>query len=232
MATGVGTDAALGTQTGTTLGADSAIGLGLGMGFGSLLGTPKTPPLPYGQQVTHALQQQGQLAGFEQQTGQQFIDPVFSGKLPPGMQAMVDQSLNDAMGNIKSQYAQLGLGNSSMLADAESYAMLQSGALRGELAMKLAGIGENMWKDATAGFGSNAQGWGKLMETQLAQDKQAQDSLSKFMGALGMAGGAVIGGMLGGPAGAGIGASLGKGLTSLFSSTQPMSSAEGDPGML
>ena len=57
-------------------------------------------PTPYAPQLTQTAQQAGQTAQSEQALGTQLVQPLLTGKLPPGLQAQVDLTTNDALAEV------------------------------------------------------------------------------------------------------------------------------------
>jgi hypothetical protein len=159
----------------------------LGIGGASLIGGQKlgsllNPNLPYQQQqenVAGAQQQQFQTLSAE---GQQLEQPLLTGQLPPGWQAVIDQQLNQ----IRAQYARLGLTGSTM--EAQDLATAQTtGAL--SIAQQLANSGQTLISDATSSLGAEAGVYQNLMNQRVAQDTATQQTLGSFAGALALAGG-------------------------------------------
>jgi hypothetical protein len=160
---------------------------GLGIGGAALLGGQRlggllNPALPYQQQqenVAGAQQQQFQTLSAE---GQQLEQPLLTGQLPPGWQAVIDQQLNQ----IRAQYARLGLSGSTM--EAQDLATAQTtGAL--SIAQQLAQSGQTLISDATNELGAEAGVYQNLMNQRVAQDTATQQTLGQFAGALALAGG-------------------------------------------
>jgi hypothetical protein len=91
------------------------------------------------------------------------------------------------MNTIKSKYASMGLGNSTMVADQQGYLDLQAESLRGQLAQQLAQTGMTLLSNATADLGMESQIYSELMQAQIQQDTALSSSISGFASSLAMA---------------------------------------------
>ena len=165
----------------------TAVLAALGIGGAGLLGGQKigqlfNPSLPDEQNLRNiagAEEQQFQTLSAE---GQALEQPLLTGQLPPGWQAVIDQQLNQ----IRAQYARLGLSGSTM--EAQDLATAQTtGAL--SIAQQLAQSGQTLIGDATSSLGAEAGVYQKLMNARVAQDTATQQTFGQFAGALALAGG-------------------------------------------
>jgi hypothetical protein len=138
------------------------------------------------QQTPLVGQAQGQAKQAEQiqQDATPLINALNTNKLPPGAQAAIDQTLNANIAQIRSQYAGMGLSNSTMeleaiqgarqFAEQQKFAQMQS----------LVGTGLNMLNAGT-GEANNATGiYQALQQRQLAQNAALGGSISNFAAAL------------------------------------------------
>src|SRR5215472_9151378 len=96
-------------------------GYGIGAGLGALLAPSAAPPVPYTSNLLGIASEEAAAAQQLGGQGQQLLAPMFTGKLPPMLEAQVDLTTNDLIAAMKSKYAGLNLGNSTMAADEAAY---------------------------------------------------------------------------------------------------------------
>jgi hypothetical protein len=119
----------------------------------------------------------------------QNLGALNTGALPAGAQSAIHQAANSAKANIRSQYAQMGLGHSSSEAQALAAVDQQAATQRLAQAEKLTNLG---LKEAGLSGGQQAlasEEYLQLMNAKLRQDDRLANALARFSGAL--AGGAV-----------------------------------------
>lgn len=162
-----------------------SIGAGGGMLLSEALGTSSE------QQMMNNLQQSATGAGTMATALQA---PLFSGVLPPGAQAALNQSRQNQIANIRSSYAKMGMSGSTGEADAVNAANQASSAQQFNMAM-------SMFNQAAGYAKLQSQDYLALLEEQRAQDQDFSNALSKFVSAL--AGGGTSGGGTGGGGGGG-----------------------------
>lgn len=165
----------------------------LGLGGGELLyNLLKPSTLPYQQQQEQTAAQAQQNATSLEAQGQQDISYQQTGTLPPGMQAQVNQAVQDAITASNSKYASMGLGNSTMAQQEASYIQLQGQALAGQLQQELATTGTTLISDATSDLSVSAGVYSSLMNAQVQENDQLEASVTQFAGSLALA--SVLGG--------------------------------------
>jgi hypothetical protein len=111
--------------------------------------------------------------------------PLFSGVLPPGAQAALNQSKQNQIANIRSSYAKMGMSGSTGEADAINTANQASAAQQFNMA-------ESLFSQAAGYAKLQSQDYLALLEEQRAQDQDFSNALSRFVSAL--AGGGTSGG--------------------------------------
>lgn len=108
--------------------------------------------------------------------GTQLTNALNTGVLPPGMQDMVNQGLQEQQDAIRSKYANLGLSGSSMETQDLNTAAQNSQALTYELASQSATTGLNMVNSANDIYNI-------LANMQLGNNQQLTQALGAFAGA-------------------------------------------------
>jgi hypothetical protein len=111
---------------------------------------------------------------------QRFLQPSLTGVQPPQLEAQVQLAMRDAQSTMASKYASLGLGNSTMAAQAQANIQLETEAMRGQLAA----AGTSLMSAATSDLNVEASIYSELMNAQVAQDTALESSISGFANAV------------------------------------------------
>lgn len=156
----------------------------LGLGGAGIIKNALNPGNQGDAQLLNLAQQAGGAANNLTHQANQLLKPELTGKLPPQLEAQVQQALHDATVTEQSKYASLGLSNSTMSADQQAYLQLQTEAMRGQLAQQLAQTGTTLMSQATQNLSLENQIYGELMQQQIANDQQLSNSITGFAGML------------------------------------------------
>jgi hypothetical protein len=101
-----------------------------------------------------------------------------NGVLPPGIQAAVDQATQGALAHTRQQYQQMGLGGSTMEAQAIQATYQQAAA-------QSAGIAQQMLASGASQAQVSQGLLAAMMESYRQQDNGLNNALGGFLGALG-----------------------------------------------
>ena len=142
----------------------------VGLGATLLKGQQK---IPYANQIKSIAQQEAKL-------GRSLADSINTGRLPPGAQAYLDQYAQGAMASIQSQYASMGLGNSSMLQSALANVNQQVASMKFNMSLQLTTAGLSALNMASSGLSA-------LSQALVQQDDGLMQALSNFAGAMSLA---------------------------------------------
>lgn len=109
------------------------------------------------QNISDLLVAQGKgLAG----TGATLLDPLISGRLPPGAQSQVDLSTQNAINAIKAKYGSLGLSGSTMEADSIGNVLQEKSAQQFSIAEQMANQALQAMGLSTGAYGGAASALG------------------------------------------------------------------------
>jgi len=125
--------------------------------------------LPYQSNITSA-------AGTIGTTGQDLLNQYNSGTLPPGMQAVIDQQKQAAIAQIRSQYANMGIADSTMSSQAEAAAAEAAVA-------QTTSVLANMLNAGMSATQTAANIYQQLQANALAQDQQLGQAIGQFAAA-------------------------------------------------
>lgn len=148
---------------------------GLALGVGAL-----GADLLFGNQPLPAENQIQNLAGQAQSQASTLAAYQQSGTLPPGLQSIVDQQVDAAKAQLTTTYGNLGLGNSTMLAD-------KLNQLKATRSAEIAQFADNLAKQGVQWEQLSSQELGQLLQAQEFGQQQFTQALSSF--ARGLAGG-------------------------------------------
>ena len=143
-----------------------------GLGYEALKGTPPIPNLST----------LNNIAGQAESNSSTLINAELSGKLPPGASAGVQQGLEAAQAQIRSQFAGMGLSGSSAEADALANASQAASAQSFQIASTMAQQGISI-------AGLPASIYEAITQQVLGQDTQFQNAIVNFATAAGGGGG-------------------------------------------
>lgn len=119
--------------------------------------------------------------------GQELLQPLLTGQLPPGAQAAVDLAEKNAETTSASKYSQLGLAGSTMSADATANLQQQKAAMQFQIAQQMAQTGLQASQQSLGFLGLDAKIYGGLMDAQMKQDTAMMQTIGQFAGAFGKA---------------------------------------------
>ncbi len=111
-------------------------------------------------------------------TADQLINSEVNGRLPPGMQSMVSNALNDTIAGIKAKYANMNLSGSSSEQQEIQAAQERAAATTAQLATTVTNQGLNAENMA-------AQIFQQIAQLRLGQDQGLQNAISAFAGGAG-----------------------------------------------
>lgn len=134
---------------------------------------------------TQDLPQQTPLVGQAQQLGtqgQQLLNNLNTGQLPPGADTALNLALHDEQARIRSQYASMGLSGSTMEAQALNDASQRAEAQKFNQIQQLVQTGLNETQ-------LSSQIYQALQGAQVGQTKEFDDALSQFIAAMAGGGG-------------------------------------------
>lgn len=175
-----GVGALFGNNSGLLAGLGAA---GAGLGAGLLLGKGNDVPFQ------GELQGIAGTAGGEASTlfgeGQSLLQPLISGKLPPGAQASVDLATNAAKTASASRYASLGLTGSTMAGDAAANLDQQKAAMEFQIAQDMAKTGLSASAQSVQLLGLQEQAYSGLMQAQMKQDSSMMSTIGSFASSIG-----------------------------------------------
>lgn len=112
-------------------------------------------------------------AGMAGKVGEDLVNSLATGKLPPGAQASIDEQVNSAIASIKSKYGQMGLSGSTMEVQEIEHAKQMGQALAFQYASQATQTGLNA-------LGTSDQVYQTIMNTTLQQDQALMDVLARF----------------------------------------------------
>jgi len=142
-----------------------------GLGYEALKGNPPIPNLST----------LNNIAGQAESNSQSLINAELSGQLPPGAAARVQQGLEGAQAEIRSQFAGMGLTGSSAETDALANASQQASAQSFQIASQMAQQGISL-------AGLPASIYEAITQQVLGEDQQFQNAIVQFASAAGGAG--------------------------------------------
>lgn len=118
-------------------------------------------------------------------TGQTLINPLISGQLPPGAEAVVQQMVQKENADTKGRYASLGLTGSTMETDALNNVQQAATAQQFQIAQQMAQAGISLTGQSLQGLQIESSTYESLMKAQMQQNQGLFNSISGFMSALG-----------------------------------------------
>lgn len=162
----------------------------LGAGLGGELLAPKLANalgltnVPQQPQLTGIANQAQGIANQQFGTGTTLEQPLVTGVLPPDQQAQIDQGLNNAIGAIKGKYASLGLSGSTMETSAIADATQNAQVIKGQIEQQMFQSGATAVSNALANMNLADSVYTQLLDAQVAQDNQLQQSIGQFASSL------------------------------------------------
>lgn len=139
---------------------------------------------PYNQQQEALAQQQQYLSGVDISQGQNLINYLMTGTLPPGQQAQIDLQKAQADATSQGRFAGLGLGNSSMAASALGYNDLQAAALQATIEQALAELGVQLTGQGETALTGAETTYGNMATAQTQQEVGLEQAIAQFAGAV------------------------------------------------
>jgi hypothetical protein len=141
--------------------------------------------------LTAVANQAGTLSAQQQTYGQGLEQPLATGVLPPGAQAMVDQATQAAIATIKSRFASMGMGESAQEAQAIAQVQQSAAAQSFQLALQMQQAGQSAIGTAEQALSLQGTIYSNLMSATIQQDTNLSNAISNFASAVG--GGLAVG---------------------------------------
>jgi hypothetical protein len=180
-----GGDPSLLSRIGSSITGNPLQAAGLALGAGNIVKNTIAPPqLPNQGELKSIANEAGTFSAQNASMAQKFLQPSLTGVLPPQLEAQVQLAMQDAQSTMASKYASLGLGNSTMAAQAQANIQLETEAMRGQLAQQLAATGTSLMSAATTDLNIEASIYNDLMNAQVHQDTALETSISGFANAV------------------------------------------------
>ena len=182
-------------------------GAGLAAGGGALLGglLGGDKGVPFASEIQGVTGGAGQEANYAYpliQTGSTLEQGLLTGQLPPGAEAALQLQQAQAMATSQGRYGALGLGGSTMAADAAAQITNQTSAMRFQIAQQMFQQGLDAQRVAFQTIGNDLGiqmgGYENLAKLQMQEDQNMAATIGNFAKAFGMAAGVVAAPFTGG----------------------------------
>jgi hypothetical protein len=144
--------------------------------------------LPYSGNLNAIAGAAGAEGGTTYAQGQELINPLITGQLPPGAQAEVQNYLNQQNAATSSRYASLGQTGSTMESDALNQNKQTSLAQTFQIAQQMAQVGTQLNGQALQALQLDSSIYGNMMDAQMKEDSSMSSAIGAFASILGGSG--------------------------------------------
>jgi len=159
-----------------------------GAGAGALgMFLNKQSGLPFGSDLQGAAGLAGGEAAGLYGYGRTLMDPLLTGKLPPGAEQAVQNAIKQATDTSKARFASLGQTGSTMEGDTIANIQNQATEMRFQIAQNMAQTGLKATQESIQALGLESSIYSKMMDAQMKQDSDMSATIGKFASSIGSA---------------------------------------------